>query len=228
MLVRLEQDTESPMLWGECEDSSMNSDTSDQILVLNALRGDLDAFNQLVMNYQDIAFGYANFFVGDPDLAEDITQESFIKAFQKISSFHGGSFRAWLLKIVTNTSYDRLRQIRRNRTFSLNAEDENGEEFDSLPWFIDQTASVEESVQRKEETQHLYHLLGELPAGYRSVITLIDLYEFDYTEAAEILHIPLGTLKSRLARARSHLRDTFQHTRHISFNTAGRLPVAQA
>lgn len=206
----------------------MNSDTSEQMLVLNASRGDLVAFNQLVMHYQDVAFGYANALVGDPDLAEDITQESFIKAYQKISGFHGGSFRAWLLKIVTNTSYDHLRQIRRNRTLSLNAEVENGEDFESLPWFIDQTASVEESVQRKEETQYLYHLLYDLPAVYRIMITLIDLYELDYTEAAEILHIPLGTVKSRLARARKQLRDTIQHARHISFNTATRLPIAHS
>lgn len=206
----------------------MNSEPSEQILVLNTSRGDLDAFNQLVMSYQDVAFGYANVMVGDPDLAEDITQESFIKAFQKISSFRGGSFRAWLLKIVTNTSYDYLRQNRRKRTFSLNAEDENGEGFESLPWFIDPTPTVEEYVQRKEETQYLYHLLNKLPVVYRNVITLIDLYELDYTEAAEILHIPLGTVKSRLARARIHLRDTFHHARHISFNTSERLSAAQS
>ena len=167
-------------------------------------------------------------FVGDSDLAEDITQESFIKAFHKISGFHGGSFRAWLLKIVTNTAYDRLRSMRRNPTISLYPADGEGEEYETPHWLVDQTASVEETVQRNEETRCLYRLLDQLPAAYRTVVTLIDLYELDYAEAAEVLRIPLGTVKSRLTRARMQLRDRCQYTPHISFDTAGRLPVAQS
>jgi RNA polymerase sigma-70 factor (ECF subfamily) len=185
----------------------MDSELTDQTFVRGALSGDLDAFNQLVLKYQDSAFGYANAQVGDPDLAEDVTQESFIKAFQKLRYFQGGSFRAWLITIVANTARDRLRQLRRHQAISLYAKDENGEEFDTPLWLVDPSASVEETVLKNEETHYLHRLVDALPAVYRTVITLIDLYEFNYAEAAAIMNVPLGTVKSRLARARTQLRD---------------------
>jgi len=193
----------------------------EQGLISNATNGDLDAFNQLVLTYQNIAYHHANALVGDPDSAEDIMQESLIKAFQNIGSFRGGSFRAWLLKIVTNTSHDLWRRTKRHLTSPLFPENEDGEEFESPVWIADPTASVEATVQQNEEARHLYRMLDELPAFYRSVITLIDVYELDYTEAAEILHIPLGTVKSRLARARMQMRDKLHGALHISLGLAG-------
>lgn len=180
---------------------------SEQTLVADASKGDVEAFNQLVLNYQDIAYRYANNLVDDPDSAEDIVQESFIKAFQNIGGFRGGSFRAWLLKIVANTSRDQWRRIKRHPSVALFPEGEYGDEIESPAWLADPTTSVESTVQGNEESRRLYRLLDELPVSYRSVITLIDLYELDYTEAAQILHIPLGTVKSRLARARMQMKD---------------------
>ena len=193
--------------------------TSEESLVKLASSGDQEAYNRLVITYQDLAFNHARALLGDPDVAEDATQESFIKAFQNIKSFRGGSFRSWLLRIVTNSAYDILRKSNRHPSQPLFPQDENGEEIESATWLVDPNVSVQGTVERHEEAKHLYKLLDELPEVYRSVITLIDLYDFDYMEAAKALKIPIGTVKSRLARARlqmqEKLRRGFEYLRSI-------------
>ena len=175
-------------------------------LIADAVKGDLDAFNQLVMKYQNMAYGHAYALVGDPDAADDITQESFLKAFQNLFRFRGGSFRAWFMRIVTNTSYDLLRGFNKHPTQPLFPVDEYGEELESISWIADPEAGVETTFDRKETSKRLLQALDELPADYRSVLTLIDLYELDYSEATQILNIPVGTVKSRLARARLRMQ----------------------
>lgn len=176
-------------------------------LVRKAADGDLDAFNRLVLNHQNLAYNHARALLGDPASAEDAVQESFIKAFQSLGGFRGGSFRGWLLKIVTNSAYDMLRRSQRRPMQPLYPEDEDGEELESAPWLADPNTSVQETVERDEENTRLYQLLDELPEVYRSVLTLIDLYEMDYLEAAEALKVPIGTIKSRLARARLRMKE---------------------
>jgi RNA polymerase sigma-70 factor (ECF subfamily) len=175
---------------------------NDATLIADAVKGNLDAFNQLVMKYQDMAYGHAYALVGDPDTADDITQESFLKAFKNLVQFHGGSFRAWLMRIVTNTSYDLLRSFRKHPTQPLFPMDDYGEELESISWIADPEAGIETILDRKESAERLLQFLDELPTNYRSVLTLIDLYELDYSEATQILNIPIGTVKSRLSRAR--------------------------
>jgi RNA polymerase sigma-70 factor (ECF subfamily) len=171
-------------------------------LIERTVHGDLEAFNQLVLAYQDQAYNHAHAILGDQAQAEDATQEGFIRAFQKIAQFRGGSFRAWMLRIVTNTAYDHWRRANRWQSVPLFPEDDDGEEIDSSPWLIDPALSVEALVEQNELTRHIQAKLDELPAAYRSVINLVDLYELDYKEAADILQVPIGTIKSRLARAR--------------------------
>jgi RNA polymerase sigma-70 factor (ECF subfamily) len=196
-------------------------------LVRKASKGSLEAFNQLVLRYQNIAYHHAYALIGDAASADDLTQESFIKAFRNIRTFRGGSFRAWLLRIVTNTAYDFLRRSKQHLIQPLYPEDEYAEEFESPAWLADPSASVEATVEQNEDSRRLYQLLDELPAIYRSVLTLVDLYELDYWEAAEILKVPLGTIKSRLARARLQmgrkLQDDFEY--FIRFDRA--VPVIQ-
>jgi RNA polymerase sigma-70 factor, ECF subfamily len=179
---------------------------NEDALAKMASNGDLDAFNQLVLSYQNMAYNLANSLLGDPALADDATQESFIKVFQSMHMFRGGSFRAWLLRIVTNTCYDLLRRSQRHPMQPLIPEDDNGEEMDTPSWLADPAASVQEAVERKEDADQLYRLLDELPDVYRSAITLIDLYELNYSEAATVLKVPVGTVKSRLARARLQVK----------------------
>ena len=184
-------------------DSALESDPN---LMERAATGDLEAFNQLVLRYQNLAYSHAYGMLGNPAQAEDATQESFIKAFQAINTFRGASFRAWLLKIVTNSAYDVLRRSHRHPTQPLLPEDENGEEIESAAWLVDPSADVQEVVEQHELSQQVYQALGELPEVFRSVLTLIDVNEMDYTEAAQALNIPLGTVKSRLARARLQMQ----------------------
>lgn len=179
------------------------------VTLQEAAAGNLDAFNQLVLRYQNLAYNHAYALLGDPDSAEDATQESFIKAFQALNSYRGGSFRGWLLKIVTNSAYDLMRRVSRQPSQSLYPLDENGEEIESTFWLADPSASVENVVEQNELSLEIRRLLDQLPAAYRSVITLIDINEFDYAEAAQALRVPIGTVKSRLARARLQMQLKF-------------------
>jgi RNA polymerase sigma-70 factor (ECF subfamily) len=176
-------------------------------LVGMAARGDLEAFNQLVLHYQSMAYNYAYALLGDSAGAKDATQESFIKAFQGLNGFRGGSFRSWLLKIVTNSAYDMLRRSHRHPTQPLISEDENGEEIESAAWLADPGASVEMIVEQNELSGDVSKVLDNLPDVFRSALTLVDLYELDYVEAAAVLQIPIGTLKSRLARGRLQMKN---------------------
>jgi RNA polymerase sigma-70 factor (ECF subfamily) len=210
------------------EDRAMSSRNislpeSETPLIENAVRGDLDAFNQLVLNYQSLAYNHAYALIGDSAIAEDVTQDSFIRAFQNMSSFRGGSFRAWLLRILTNTFYDFMRRTKRHPTEPLLPEDDYGEEVESPAWLADPGPSIEATVEDKEFSDGIYQVLDELPDVYRTVITLVDLYELDYSEAAEILKVPMGTVKSRLARARLQMKERLQGKLEYSgnFSVAG-------
>ena len=175
-----------------------------------ATQGDLEAFNQLVLHYQDLAYSHAHSLLGDPDSAEDAAQDAFIKAFQAMNSYRGGSFRGWLLKIVTNSAYDILRRSFRHPDQPLFPEDENGEEMESARWLADRGPSVQDAVEQNELSEHIYKILDDLPEVYRSVLTLVDIHELDYAEAAQALQVPLGTIKSRLARARLRMKEKLQ------------------
>ena len=196
---------------------------NEEELVGRASRGDLQAFNELVLALQDLAYSHAYSLLGDSASAEDAVQEGFIKAFQALHKYRGGSFRAWLLKIITNCAYDMGRRSQRHPAQPLFPEDENGEEMESPAWIADPT-SVQESVEQKEFSKSLYRMLDELPDAYRSVIMLVDVQEFDYEEAARALGVPIGTVKSRLARARDQMRVKLQDR----YGSSARLGMAGA
>ena len=189
----------------------------DENLVNIAKQGDLDAFNQLVLHYQDLAYHEAYTILKDSALAEDAAQDSFIRAFQSMAGFRGGPFRAWILKIVTNSAYNALRRMKRQPIQSLFPEDEYGAEIEFPAWLVDPALSVENIVEQAEFFTYLSRLLAELPEVYRAALTLIDVYEFDYAEAAQILHVPMGTMKSRLARARLQMSRKLCEARNTPF-----------
>ncbi|NLG73421.1 MAG: sigma-70 family RNA polymerase sigma factor [Chloroflexi bacterium] len=179
-------------------------------LIASAQQGDLDAFNRLVLAYQDLVFSQAYRMMGEAEAAEDITQEAFISAYRKIDSYRGGSFKAWLLRIVTNASYDELRRLKRRPTTPLEPLDEDDDEIESPRWLADPGETPEEVAERDELGRALQRCLGELPEEFRSVVVLVDMHGLDYAEAAQSMGKPLGTVKSRLARARLRLRDCLQ------------------
>lgn len=175
---------------------------TEDVLIKRAREDSLEAFNQLVLAYQDLAYQQAFFLLGDCALAEVATQETFIKAFRAIKQFRGGSFRAWLLKIVTRSAYEIQRQSKRHPTPPPYLGDKDGDEMESPAWQSDQASADQIPVERNKLSKILRGKVDELPEAYRSVLTLIDLFEFDYKEAARALEIPVSTVKRRLAHAR--------------------------
>lgn len=184
-------------------------------LIKAAKRGELDAFNRLILAYQDIAFSVAYRMLGDADNAADATQIAFINAFRHVRSFRGGSFRAWILRIVTNACYDSLRQMKRKPTTSLEPVDQDDESIESPQWMADPGETPEERLMRTELAHAIQHCLERLSPDFRAVVIMIDIQGFDYAEAASALNSPLGTIKSRLARARARMQNCLQAFREL-------------
>ena len=179
-------------------------------LIDSARRGDLNSYNRLVLAYQDLAYNQAYRILGSLEAAEDATQDAFISAYRNLGVFRGGSFKAWLLRIVTNACYDELRRQKRRPTIPLEPLDTDDEEVESPRWLADPSESPEEAAERAELNQALQHCLGELPDDFRTVVILVDVQGLDYNEASQAIGKPLGTVKSRLARARLRLRGCLQ------------------
>lgn len=179
-------------------------------LIKDAQKGDLDAFNRLVLAHQDLIYNQAYRMMGESDSAEDASQEAFISAYKNLRSYRGGSFRAWLLRIVTNACYDELRRRKRRPTTPLEPVDDAGEEIESPSWIADQSELPEDTMQRMELGDAIQNCLDELPEEFRAAVILVDVQGFDYAEAAQAIGKPLGTIKSRLARARMRMRDCLQ------------------
>ncbi len=176
-------------------------------LIQSAQRGDLDSFNSLVLHYQDMVFNTALRILSDDDLAADATQEAFLSAFRSITSYRGGSFKAWLMRTVTNACYDELRRQKRKPTTPLEPEMDDGDEIDSPRWLADPNMTPSQQAEADELEHAIQHCLETLPTEFRSVVVLADIQGMDYSEVAMASRVPLGTIKSRLARARLRLRE---------------------
>jgi RNA polymerase sigma-70 factor (ECF subfamily) len=179
----------------------------EESLIAAAQAGKLDAFNELVLSYQDQVYNLAYRIMGDPASASDATQEAFISAYQNIDGFRGerpGSFRSWLMRIVSNTCYDELRRRKRHPTSSF-------EDFEVEPEanvaLISEDEGPEAHAERQEMAQALQAGIQTLPPDQRVTLVLCDVQGYSYKEIADITDVPLGTVKSRLARARGKLRD---------------------
>jgi RNA polymerase sigma factor (sigma-70 family) len=181
-------------------------DFDEQALIAAAQRGSLPAFNQLILHYQSLSYNVAYRLLGDADSAADATQDGFIKAFQRLDQYRGGSFKAWLLRIITNTCYDALRTRRRRPTSSLEPEDEDSDgEHDGR--LQDPAERPDAYVLRKELAAAIQAAIELLPSDQRTALVLADIEGLDYQEIAEVTNSQLGTVKSRLSRARAKMRD---------------------
>ncbi len=184
-------------------------------LIHSAQRGDLEAFNRLVLAYQDALFNTALRILGDEDLAADATQDAFLSAFRGLNAFRGGSFKAWLLRTVTNACYDELRRKKRRPATPLEPDADGGDEMDSPRWLADPKLTPEQQVEADELEHAIQHCLENLPLEFRTVVVMADIQGLDYTEVAVAVRVPLGTIKSRLARARLRLRECLQGFREL-------------
>ena len=182
----------------------------EQALIKDALDGDLDAFNTLVLHYQDMVYNVAYRVIGEHDASGDATQEAFISAYQKLDQYRGGSFKACLLRIVTNACYDELRRRQRQPVTSLKPELDDGETLENPYWIEDDAPNPEEQTEEAELQKAIQHCINELDDKFRAVLVLVDVEGLDYETAAEAVDTPLGTVKSRLARARDRVQECLQ------------------
>ena len=177
-----------------------------------AQRGDLEAFNRIVLEHQTRAFNVALRVLGDGEAAADATQDAFLSAYRNLRSYRGGSFRAWLLRIVTNACYDELRRRKRRPVTSLEElgpETEDGEP-EVEAWLASTADGPERLSERTELVHAIQDCLDRLPDEFRIVAVLADVQGYNYDEVSSVIGKPLGTVKSRLARARARLRDCLQ------------------
>lgn len=172
-------------------------------LITRAVEGDGEAFNELVSHYQDMLYNVAYRILGDEHDAADATQDAFLSAYRAIRRFRGGSFKAWLMRIVTNASYDCLRRAKRRPTVSL----DSGEEVEWHERLPDPGELPEAWVERQDLGRRVQRALAALPPKQRVVVVLIDIQGLRYAEVAHILRVPLGTVRSRVSRGRRILRD---------------------
>lgn len=182
----------------------MSQSMDEQALAAAAQQGDLGAFNQLVIHYQKLAYHVAYRILSDADAAADATQDAFLRAFRAIGQYRGGSFKAWILRIVTNTCYDQLRAKQRRPTASLEALLVS--DLVPTPSFVDQAESPEAYAERQELSQAIQAGINTLPPDQRIALTLCDVAGMSYQEIAKATRVSLGTVKSRISRARAKLR----------------------
>lgn len=167
--------------------------------------GNSGRFEQLVLPHLDAAYNLARWLVRNPQDAQDIVQESYLRAFKFFSGFQGGDSRAWLLKIVRNTSYTFLE---RNKPARL------AEEFDEKIHAADTgPPDVESEMVRNVESRMLREALDALPVNFREILILRELEGMSYKEIAELVEVPMGTVMSSLARGRERLREILLHAR---------------
>src|SRR5579862_4831310 len=166
------------------------------------------AFEQVVLPHLDAAYNLARWLVRSPQDAEDVVQEAYLRAFKFFGGYQGGDARAWVLKIVRNTSYTFLQK---NRPADL------AEEFDET---IHTTGTdrlgahgAEAALLQSAESRMLHEALDELPVNHREVLVLRELEGMSYKEIAEIMGVPIGTVMSGLARGRSQLRERLLRAR---------------
>ena len=174
-------------------------------LIAAAQRGQVDAFNELVLAYQQQVYNLAYRIMGDPASAADAAQDAFISAYESIGRFRGGSFKSYLLRIVANRCYDELR--RRKRRPATSFEDFGEVDEEANPALINGGERPEEYAERQEMARVIQIGIEMLPPDQRVTLALADVQGLSYKEIAEATDVSLGTVKSRLARARGKLRD---------------------
>lgn len=199
-------------MWGQGRRAGSAGDADERALVARSQRGDVPAFNQLVELHQESAYALALRMLGDPEAAADVTQDAFLSAFRAIGSFRGASFRAWLLRIVSNACYDTWRARTRRPATSLEGliEGDGSEDSSSAAVpaaMMDERWEPERAVLRVEVVEAIQRALLELPEEQRLALILSDVQGLAYEEIAEVMQTSLGTVKSRISRARGHMRD---------------------
>ena len=208
--IKKKQITSSAIQQQALSSTKLDSRKEDAHLIHDALHGDQSAFKQLLKKYHDSIYNLIYRIVHDKTQVEDITQETFVKAFASLKSFNEEyAFSTWLYKIATNSSIDHIRKKKLD-TFSIDkpiALEESDFTFE-LP---DTTYQPDRSIIQRQRTKLLEEAINQLPEKYKRVIILRHSEERDYAEIAKILKLPLGTVKAHIFRARELLNKYLRH-----------------
>jgi len=187
-----------------------SANVPEKTLIRAAQRGDLESFNLLILRYQNLLFGIALRLLNDEDAAADAVQEALISAFRRFDTFRGDSLRSWLARVVVNACYDEMRKKRRQHSVPLEQFNSDGDEIETSYWLVDPESDPETQFESYELESAIQKSLDKLQPIYRLMLVLVDIEGLSYEEAAMAAHVPVGTVKSRLARARSQMQKSLQ------------------
>ena len=177
-------------------------------LVRRAQHGDGDAYGQLVTKYQDLVYNAVYRMIGREDDSADIAQEAFVKGWKALGSFEGRSqFGTWIYRIAINCCISERRGVKRRRTTSLDSGGRGSEEEGPALDVADDALEPGEQVVEGESVRLVQEAIGDLDPEFRTMIVLRDIEGRPYEEIAEVLEVPVGTVRSRLHRARQALKD---------------------
>lgn len=180
------------------------------ILIHRAAKGDEAAFEQLLTQHEKSVYNLCLRMTGNPEDAMDVSQEVFLRVWKNLGSYQfDAAFSTWLFRIASNACIDFLRAKKRRNDVSLTMQDENDGEDKELA-VPDETPLPEEQLLAKEQQRAVMKAMSELPPDFREILQLRVVEGLPYEEIAEILDIKVGTVKSRLARARDQLRKNLE------------------
>ena len=181
------------------------SNDDDQLLIQRSLAGQTDAFGELVLRYQDRLYHSVYLMVSSPEDARDLTQEAFVHAFRRLDSFRGDSaFYTWLFRIAVNATISFRRKAARRKTYSVESVREaSGNE----PIDGNDGTRPSARMETHEQQRIVRAALEELSEEFRTALVLTEIEGLSYEDAAEAVGCPIGTIRSRIHRARNELRE---------------------
>jgi RNA polymerase sigma-70 factor (ECF subfamily) len=186
-------------------------DDIEKLLVARTKKGDVAAFEELINGYEKKAYNIAYRMMSNEEDAKDMAQEAFIKIYKSIKGFREeSSFSTWLYRIVTNTCLDELRKRKRSETVPLEINFQNDKGTAHIEIGADKE-TPEDICERIEKRQLIHNAIDSLNEDYKTVIILRDIQGFGYAEIASILNCSLGTVKSRINRARNMLKEKLRY-----------------
>lgn len=189
------------------------AEQSGKILVSLAKRGDMQAFEHLVLAHEKMVYNIALRMFGNSEDAKDISQEVFLKVYRNMRNFdERAAFSTWIYRITVNSCIDEMRRRKGKTNVSLEQEMQNEEGAWALQ-VADERETPEQALLRQEKQRELLQAMEQLSPEHKAVVTLRDIRGLSYEEIADVLEMPLGTVKSRICRARSQLKEEILKSR---------------